>query len=239
MAVAITRTELDAAGLRAAAAPSKDAAATRRMLALALVLEGHGRAAAARATGMDRQRLRDWVHRYNEAGLAGLYNKPNPGAPPRKLTTEQEAAVAEWVRRQRDDGDVVGHGELRREVPSGLIEQQRCVPTRRDLGRNHGKVQVHRLGVAPRQDQAGRLALAGADGAEDAGRGGLLIVRGRGPGAAQRPATGDLVFLADSGLVAEPDLYVGGIEVSLVRDRRQRGEKVFFLKASIAPAAWA
>jgi hypothetical protein len=61
----------------------------------------------------------------------------------------------------------------------------------------------------------------------------------RGPGAAQRPTTGDLVFLADSGLVAEPDLYVGGIEASLVRDRRQRGGKVFFLKASIAPAAWA
>ncbi len=98
MAVAITRTELDAAGLRAAAALSKDAAATRRMLALALVLVGHSRTAAARATGMDRQRLRDWVHRYNEAGLAGLYNKPNPGAPPRRLTTEQEAAVAEWVR---------------------------------------------------------------------------------------------------------------------------------------------
>jgi len=33
MTVAITRTELDAAGLRAAAGPSKDAAAARRMLA--------------------------------------------------------------------------------------------------------------------------------------------------------------------------------------------------------------
>lgn len=98
MAVAITRTELDAAGLRAAAARSKDAAATRRMLALALVLEGRNRTEAARAAGMDRQTLRDWVHRYNEAGLAGLHNRPNPGAPPRKLRAEQEAAVAEWVR---------------------------------------------------------------------------------------------------------------------------------------------
>ena len=98
MAVAITRTELDAAGLRAAAARSKDAAASRRMLALALVLEGSNRTEAARAAGMDRQTLRDWVHRYNEVGLAGLHNKPNPGAPPRKLTDEQETVLAEWVR---------------------------------------------------------------------------------------------------------------------------------------------
>jgi hypothetical protein len=43
MTVAITRTELDAAGLRRAAARSKDAVAARRMLALALVMEGHNR----------------------------------------------------------------------------------------------------------------------------------------------------------------------------------------------------
>jgi transposase len=47
---------------------------------------------------MDRQTLRDWVHRYNERGLDGLKNLPNPGAPPRKLTPAQEATVAEWVR---------------------------------------------------------------------------------------------------------------------------------------------
>jgi len=98
MAVAITRMALDAAGLRAAAARSRDAAASRRMLALALVLEGHSRSEAARNGGMDRQTLRDWVHRYNERGLAGLKNLPNPGAPPRKLSKTQETTVAEWVR---------------------------------------------------------------------------------------------------------------------------------------------
>jgi transposase-like protein len=34
------------------------------------------RASAARLAGMDRQTLRDWVHRYNEAGIAGLSNRP-------------------------------------------------------------------------------------------------------------------------------------------------------------------
>ena len=58
MTIAITRTDLDARGLRAAAARAKDAAAARRMLAL--VLEGRNRTEAARAAGMDRQTLRDW-----------------------------------------------------------------------------------------------------------------------------------------------------------------------------------
>lgn len=98
MTIAITHTDLDATDLRVAATRCKDVAASRRMLALALVLEGRNRAEAARAAGMDRQTLRDWVHRYNEQGLAGLANLPNPGAPPRKLTAEQEAAVAVWVR---------------------------------------------------------------------------------------------------------------------------------------------
>jgi transposase len=63
MAVTITRTDLDAPGLRRAAARSDDADAARRMLALALVLEGRSRAEAATVCGMDRQTLRDWVHR--------------------------------------------------------------------------------------------------------------------------------------------------------------------------------
>jgi transposase len=69
------------------------------MLAVALVMEGHRRGEAARAAGMDRQTLRDWVHRYNESGFAGLHNVVERGRPPRKLTLEQEATVAEWVRR--------------------------------------------------------------------------------------------------------------------------------------------
>ena len=46
---------------------------------------------------MDRQTLRDWVHRYNELGLPGLSDRVPPGAKPR-LTRDQEAAVAQLVR---------------------------------------------------------------------------------------------------------------------------------------------
>ena len=62
MTVAITCLDLTEADLRAAAARTQDARASRRMLAIALLLEGWSRESAAEACAMDRQTLRDWVH---------------------------------------------------------------------------------------------------------------------------------------------------------------------------------
>jgi len=76
MAVVITRADLSAADLRRVAARCDDSSMSRRALALALVLEGKSRTEAARSAGMERQTLRDWVHRYNELGLKGLKNRP-------------------------------------------------------------------------------------------------------------------------------------------------------------------
>ena len=78
VAVAITRTDLTAMDLRGAAARSRDAQAARRMLALALVVEGIDRTTAAETCGMDRQTLRDRVDRHNADGLAGLANRKAP-----------------------------------------------------------------------------------------------------------------------------------------------------------------
>ena len=101
-----------------------------------------------------------------------------------------------------------------------------------------GEVQVHRLGVAGGQDQGRALALLRADGAEDVGRGGALVAGRAWAGAAPGPAAGDLVLLADAGLVGEPDFYVVAVERLLARDCLQaRGEA--FLKSSIAPSACA
>lgn len=52
MAVEITREDMSADDLRAASAQTKDAKAARRMLAIALVLEGSDRKAAAETCGM-------------------------------------------------------------------------------------------------------------------------------------------------------------------------------------------
>src|SRR5688500_6876695 len=94
--VEITRTELTAADLRRAAARSRDADAARRMLALALVLEGKSRQEAAETCGMDRQTLRDWVVRYNADGVAGLSDRLPPG-PAFRLAPEQMAELAALV----------------------------------------------------------------------------------------------------------------------------------------------
>jgi transposase len=51
---------------------------------------------AARLAGMDRQTLRDWVHRFNREGASGLVNRTAPGNP-RRLTAEQELELARIV----------------------------------------------------------------------------------------------------------------------------------------------
>jgi transposase len=97
LAVLITRLDLTASDLRRRAQRSGSIEAARRMLALALVLEGRPRTEAARTCGMDRQTLRDWVHRYNAEGVAGLSDRKPAGGIPR-LKPEQEEEVAAWVR---------------------------------------------------------------------------------------------------------------------------------------------
>ena len=101
-----------------------------------------------------------------------------------------------------------------------------------------GKMQVHRLAVAGRQDQGRALALLGADRAEDVGGGSPLVAWRAGASATLGPAAGDFVLLTDAGLIGEPYLYRVAVDALRARDRFQtRGEA--FLKFSIAPAACA
>lgn len=78
-AVRITRVEFTASELRLASARCTDGAQVRRILAMALVLEGRSRSEAASLNGMDRQTLSDWVHRYNAEGIEGLKSRKSPG----------------------------------------------------------------------------------------------------------------------------------------------------------------
>ena len=90
------RTDLSASELRRLAAATKNANQSRRLLSLAAVLDGMSRAEAARIGGMDRQTLRDWVHRFNERGPDGLKDTWSKGNPPR-LCAEQQAELAQMV----------------------------------------------------------------------------------------------------------------------------------------------
>ncbi len=96
MAIEIERREHTAADLRRLACRAASPAQARRMLVIALVMEGVDRTTAAKSGGMDRQTLRDWVHRYNAEGIAGLVDRPRPGRRPR-LSPAQVAELAAIV----------------------------------------------------------------------------------------------------------------------------------------------
>ena len=95
-ALQITRADHTSGALRGLAGKCRDGAQVRRLLALAMVLDGHPRSEAASSNGMDRQTLRDWVHRYNEQGAEGLKTRPGPGRTP-FLTEQQMAELYELV----------------------------------------------------------------------------------------------------------------------------------------------
>ena len=157
-AVAITRTDLDAAGLRRATARERDAATSRRMLALALVLEGCSRTEAARSAGMDRQTLRDWVHRYNEDGLTGLRDRPGERGPKRRLSPAHEAELADLVRR---GPDLAEHGVVRwhrADLGRVIAERFGVVLAERTVGTVLRRLGFRRLMTRPRHPGLRRSA---------------------------------------------------------------------------------
>jgi len=90
------RKDFSAVELRRLAAGSKNANQSRRLLSLAAVMDGMSRSDAARVGGMDRQTLRDWVHRFNERGPDGLLDDRSKGSAPR-LRADQQAELAHLV----------------------------------------------------------------------------------------------------------------------------------------------
>src|ERR671927_1343483 len=157
MTIAITRQELGAGDLRRGAGRCRDARAARRMLALALVLEGSSREEAARHAGMDRQTLRDWVHRYNAEGLPGLSDRRRPGPRPR-LSPEQEAELVTAVE-QGPDPDRDGVARWRRVDLEALIEARFAVRLHeRSVGKVLRRLGFARLSVRPRHPEADEAA---------------------------------------------------------------------------------
>ena len=76
------RTDFLATALRRLARNGKDANQSRRLLSL-----------AATIGGMDRQTLRDWVHRFNAGGADGLKDNWTGGVSPR-LSADQKTELA-------------------------------------------------------------------------------------------------------------------------------------------------
>jgi transposase len=125
MSAAISlRDDFSADELRLLAGRVKDANQVRRLLAIAAVYEGMDRAEAAGIGGMDRQTLRDWVHRFNAQGPGGLINIKPPGRASR-LSQEQKEELCRLVEAGPDpqrDG----------------VARWRCVDLKRTLGQRFG-----------------------------------------------------------------------------------------------------
>lgn len=157
--VPISRHDLTARDVRAAAVRERDGAAARRMLAIALVLEGTDRKTAAETCGMERQTLRDWVHRYNAEGLSGLHDRKPPGPRP-KLTPEQTAAFAGWVE-AGPDPERNGVVRWRRVDLRDELQRQFGVELHeRSVGKVLAKLGYRRLSVRPRHPDADEQAQA-------------------------------------------------------------------------------
>ena len=115
-------TERTPAALRAMARRERDGRVGARLLALANALGGMSREAAARTAGMDRQTLRDGVHRYNAEGVAGLRDRPRPGRPCALDEGRQAALKALILRGPRLERD--GCVAWRARDLRGLVERR-------------------------------------------------------------------------------------------------------------------
>ncbi len=103
------RDDFDAVAVRRLAKTSKDAAQTRRLLALAAIYDGGSHLDAARVGGVTPQIVRDWVVRFNARGDKGLISG-HAGGSTSKLTEDHRRALAKRI----DDGpDPEVHGVVR------------------------------------------------------------------------------------------------------------------------------
>jgi transposase len=136
------RTDYSAEQLRRLAAATKNANQSRRLLSIAAVLDGMNRSEAARIGGMDRQTLRDWVHRFNGDGPDGLKDIWSKGKPPR-LSANQQAELAHLVETGPDRA-VHGVVRWRRVDLQGVIAERFGVIYHE---RTVGKI-LHQLGFS-------------------------------------------------------------------------------------------
>ena len=153
------RGDFDAACLRRVAKRSRDGSQSRRLLALAMIYDGHRRSDAARFAGVGLQIIRDWVLRFNAEGPEGLKNRKAPG-PPRKLNEEQRAALAAIV---ESGPDPAIHGVVRWrrcDLATWLKEQFGVSLAETTVGQELRRMGYAKLSARPRHYAQDEAALA-------------------------------------------------------------------------------
>jgi transposase len=154
------REDYSAKELRALARRSKDVNQSRRLLSLAAVQDGMDRGSAAKIGGMDRQTLRDWVHRFNASGPQGLIDNWTEGAKPR-LSEEQLTQFAQIVEAGPDrekDGVVVRWRRL--DLKHVIAEKFGVAFHERHVGKLLKKLGFSPMSAHPRHAQNERVVEA-------------------------------------------------------------------------------
>ncbi len=143
------REDFDSAGLRRLAKASKDAAQSRRLLALAEIYDGGARSDAARIGGVGLQVIRDWVLRFNAEGPGGLADRKAPGNLP-KLNDRQRRMLARIV----ENGPIPAiHGVVRwrlKDLVQWVWEEYRISLDETTVGRELKALGFAKISARPR-----------------------------------------------------------------------------------------
>lgn len=150
------RKDITAAVLRKKACGEKNGRVVARMLGIANILDGMERGAAARAVGMYRQTLCDWVHRYNQEGLIGLCDRPK-GRPDRALTAQQEKEIEAMVLAE-PDGVLVRW--RRKDIKAEIERRYGIVLSEMSVGRMLRRLGFCRMSTRPLHPQNDPEAIA-------------------------------------------------------------------------------
>ncbi len=97
---------LSAAELAKLAGRERDARMRGRIVAIRHLRLGHTVPEASNALGMSERQLRNWVHRYNAEGVAGLRDRPRPGQPSH-LAADQVERFKQRIRKGARSEDLV------------------------------------------------------------------------------------------------------------------------------------
>ena len=150
MAAAIgVRSDYTSADLRAFARQCSNADQVRRLLALALILDGGSRSDAAKLAGVTLQIVRDWVLRFNAEGPDGLATRKAPGRAS-ILNDEQRARLAVVV----EAGPIpAAHGVVRWrlvDLAQWIWDEFNLSVTRHTLGRELRAMGYRKLSARPK-----------------------------------------------------------------------------------------
>jgi len=141
------RVDFDAKLMRAAARRSKDAAQSRRLLALAAIHDGASRTEAARIGGVTLQIVRDWVMKFNAHGPEGLIDHKASGP---RLEGSHRTALTAMI----ENGPIPAvHGVVRRrliDLCQWIFEEFRITVAKQTLSRELRAMGYRKLSARPR-----------------------------------------------------------------------------------------